>query len=212
MKRLCIVMLFVLITPFALAQSKSQSMKEDVQHVQRWNKFFNSLLELHQQNMQHRKIETTEHLGGYAGQPNFYREVSYYDKASHRLLSRIQWETKHPRRAHTVEVFLYDDQGRVDRDYLAAYLPHFRNAPIQTLINLHHYNGDLHSYRQFDASGNLIYEHCERGKKNQNILIQLDEDDISFYHRGMMQNIDDKLYHKCFDGLEETATNYLNPF
>ena len=140
MKRLCIVMLFVLITPFALAQSKSQSMKEDVQHVQRWNKFFNSLLELHQQNMQHRKIETTEQLGGYAGQPNFYREVSYYDKASHRLLSRIQWETKHPRRAHTVEVFLYDDQGRVDRDYLAAYLPHFRNAPIQTLINLHHYN------------------------------------------------------------------------
>ena len=99
MKRLCIVMLFVLITPFALAQSKSQSMKEDVQHVQRWNKFFNSLLDLHLQNMQHRKIETTEHLGGYAGQPNFYREVSYYDKASHHLLSRIEWETKHPQRS-----------------------------------------------------------------------------------------------------------------
>lgn len=212
MKNLSLIFLLMLITPLSLAQSKSQSMTEDSQHIQRWNRFFDSLLELHQQYMHNREIETKESIGGYADQPAFYREVYYYDKKAKRLLSHIQWERQPPQQAHLVEVYIYDAQGRVDRDYLAAYLPESRNAPIQTLINLHQYSDDLHSYRQFDASGNRIYEHCERGAKNQNILIQLDEDDILLYRRGLNQAVNRKLYQRCFADLEETALNYLQPF
>ncbi len=212
MKKLLLLLSLTMISPVSQAQSNIKPMSEDAQHIQRWNKFFNSLLDMHKQYLHSHEIETTESLGGYAGLPKFYREVRYSDKKTHRLLSRIQWEQKKPHQAHTVEIFAYDDQGRIDRDYLAAYLPRSRNAPIQTLINLHHYSGDLHSYRQFDASGNRIYEHCERGAKNQHILIQMDEDAIIAYHNGLNKSVNTKTYQQCFAGLEETAVNYLQPF
>ena len=212
MRNLLLVILLMVIAPLSLAQSKNQTMSEDTQQIQRWNRFFDSLLELHQQYMHSHAIVTKESIGGYANQPKFYREVYYYDKKTKRLLSHIQWERRHPQRAHLVEVYVYDKQGRVDRDYLAAYLPGYRNAPIQTLINLHEYSGNLHSYRQFDASGNRIYEHCERGAKNQNILIQLDEDEIISYRRGLNKTVNKTTYQHCFANMEETALNYLQPF
>lgn len=212
MKTLILFLSLLIIIPVSQAKSTNQHMGEDVQHINRWNHFFNSLLELHKQYISSHDIEKKESLGGYVNQPNFYREVSYYDKKSQRLLSKIQWEQKNPQQAHLVEIYIYDDQGRVDRDYLAVYLPGSRNAPIQTLINLHQYADDLHSYRQFDASGNRIYEHCERGKKNHNILIALEDDDIAMARRGLDNGVDKKIYQQCFEGIEETAINYLQPF
>ena len=212
MKTLKLIFLLAIMIPLAQAQNKTQSMGMDTQHIQRWNKFFDSLLEIHQQYMNIYDIEKIESIGGYATQPNFYREVKYFDRKTKQLLSRIQWEQQNPQQAHLIEVYIYDDQGRVDRDYLAVYLPESRNAPIQTLINLHQYSGDLHSYRQFDASGARIYEHCERGEKNNNILIALEDDDIAMQRRGLNIGVDKKTYQMCFEGLEETAINYLQPF
>ncbi len=40
-------------------------------------------------------------------------------------------------------------------------LPGLGSGLIQTLINLHYYNRDLHAYRQLDASDVLIYEQCK---------------------------------------------------
>ena len=212
MKILIIILTLASAIPVSYAKSSNQNMGEDAQHIQRWNNFFSSLMELHEQYMRSHEIEEIESLGGYGNQPNFYREVKYFDKKSQRLLSRIQWEQQNPQQAHLIEVYVYDDQGRVDRDYLAVYLPESRNAPIQTLINLHQYSGDLHSYRQFDASGIRIYEHCERGVKNSNILIALEDDDIAMQRRGLNNNVDKMTYMQCFEGLEETAINYLQPF
>jgi len=212
MKIIMLVLALLAIIPVSHAQSSNKNMGEDKQHINRWNNFFNSLLELHTQYVNSHEIEKTETFGGYAAQPNFYREVNYYDKKTQRLLSRIQWEQQNPQQAHLIEVYVYDDQGRVDRDYLAVYLPESRNAPIQTLINLHQYSGDLHSYRQFDASGARIYEHCEQGIKNSNILIALEDDDIVMQQRGLSSPVDTNTYQRCFAGMEETAINYLQPF
>ena len=59
-----------------------------------------------------------------------------------------------------------------------AYLPVFRNAPFQTLINLHHYEGKLDVFRQFDASGTRIYEQCKGRFLGGEVDISLEEDRI----------------------------------
>ena len=73
----------------------------------------------------------------------------------------------------------HDKNGKLKRDYLAAFLPGQRNAPIQTLINFHYQNDELKSFRQFDGSGYKIYEYCEGKFFGEPLTISLDDNDFN---------------------------------
>lgn len=199
--------------PASSAKTEYGRMKEDPEHVRTWNAFADALFALHRHRLAGRKVRTEESTGGYGGSvgdPAFYREVEYFDAVSGQLLSRIQWERKNPDAIHVIEVFIYDDRGRVTRDYLAAYLPQFRNAPVQTLINLHDYTEGLHSFRQFDASGNRIYEQCRGRYFDRPVHISLEEDQLS---RSSAAGAPERspAYLACFEYLPLRAGSYLNP-
>lgn len=181
--------------------------KEDNEHVRSWNAFAEGLLRVHRHRMATRRIQKTERLGGYARMPDFYREIEYHDADSGRLLSRIRWEREQPGTAHTVEAFFYDKHGRVSVDYLAAYLPGFRNAPIQTLINVHYYDDGVHAFRQFDASGNTIFERCQGDYFDRPIDISLDDGNIP----PSPQRVSNDIYVTCFGFLPLTADRFLKP-
>ena len=182
----------------------------DHDKVRNWNQFAERLVTLHEARLQGRDIDTTERVGGYAmaDAPDFYREVRYIDRASGQLLSRVQREVEAPENIHLIEVFIYDDEGRLSRDYLAAFLPVYRNAPVQTLINFHVYNGELHAFRQFDASNNRIHEQCRRASDGM-VLLLLSEDDL--LGKAGERNTSTELYQRCFAGLTQSAGVYLNP-
>lgn len=158
-----------------LSSAGAGSVGENAAQVREWNRFADRLHAVHRAFLRSYEIRTEEEIGGYAGQPDFYREVSYFDAETDRLLSRIRWERENPDTIHVIELFFYDAQGRVTRDYSAAFLPNYRNAPHQTLVNVHRYNGDLHAFRQFDASGVRLYEYCEGTWLDQPVAIALDE-------------------------------------
>lgn len=190
------------------------TLKVDQAQVDAWNAFAEALYELHQHRMQQHTIRTTERIGGYGagylGEPDFYREVRYYDAESGRMLSRIQWERERPDVIHMIEVLFHDDKGRVERDYLAAYLPHFRNAPVQTLINFHNYEEGLHAFRQFDASGNRIYEQCRGSYFGERVFLSLEEWDLPPFsdNPGLF---DTATYLACFEHLPLQAEQFLDP-
>lgn len=212
-----IITFFIILTgiyasSFAVAAKTSKStMSIDNQQVKTWNQFADNLHLYHKYLMNTHKVHTTEIIGGYAGMPDFYREVSYYDDASGKLLSKIQWERENPKQIHVIEVNVYDQAGRLKGDYLAAYLPEHRNAPIQTLINLHYQNDELHSFRQFDASGARIYEHCEGKYFGEPLLISLEEDDFVILDMATRGIIDSEKYLSCFEHIPHIATKFLSP-
>ncbi|MBD3671441.1 MAG: hypothetical protein HUJ29_11785 [Gammaproteobacteria bacterium] len=164
--------------PVAQAEELN-TMKEDPVHVNTWNGFMEKLLDLHEQRVAQQELSVSTKQGGYAGQPDFYIEKEFRNKQGE-LVSRVQWEKENPDRLHAIELYIRDEQGRVIRDYAGAYLPHYRNAPTQTLISFHAYNGngDLHAFRTFDASGDLLFERCVGERKGDDVYIQLDYDDI----------------------------------
>ena len=200
-----------LLPPVPSRADEPQRMRVDNVHVRTWNQFAAELYALHQQRIAGRGIEEKVRIGGYADLPDFYKEISYVDKSSGRLLSRIQWERAHPDRVHVIEVFFYDDHGRVTRDYTAAYLPHSRNAPVQTLISLHHYASGLHGFRTFDASGDRIFERCQGVYQGRPVDLMLDEDaidDALHDPNGVMHSAE---YRSCFGDLADSAKDYLPP-
>ena len=208
--RLITTIILGLLSPnlYASNSPDSQHMREDKVHIRTWNQFADRLLQLHRLQIANTAVETTQSLGGYAGMKDFYKEVVYIDKKSGKVLSTVQWVTEHPDVMHTISVNIYDDKGRLIRDYLAAYLPIHRNAPIQTLINIHHYNGGLHAFRQFDASGNKIYEKCSGRFANKKVDLSLWEDD---FYRKNNPVFDTKIYHACFDKIPEQSDRFSNP-
>lgn len=172
-----------------------------------WNAFANSLARLHRARNAERPLRTEEEIGSYVGWPQFYREVREFDAASGRLLAVVRWERTRPEILHAIQLFVRDAEGRVVRDYDAAFLPGHRNAPIRTLINLHAYNGGLHAFRQFDASGMRLYERCRGKLAGAEIDIELEliglepPPDVA---RGVA-------YKACFGGLPEDAGRYRDP-
>jgi hypothetical protein len=176
---------------------KKDTMKEDKNHVQTWNDFARNLFNLHKKQLMGNKIRKTSVVGGYDGQPAFYKEVRYYDASRNLLLSKIQWEMKNPQNIHTIEVYVYDDKGRVVRDYVASFLPHYRNAPVQALINLHAYKGGVHGMRQFDASGDRTYETCEGTFKGKKVQFRLFEDDLDGTDADIAKLMKSPLYAAC---------------
>lgn len=202
---------FTMASVVLAAQEPGNSIRANNDQVRQWNAFADNLYRLHQQQIAGRKIRETEQVGGYARLEGFYREVSYHDAASGRLLSRIQWERDNTDRIHGIEVYVHDDQGRVVRDYMAWYLPHYRNAPRATAINLYHFDGDLHGWRQFDASNTRTYERCTRQPNGAVVLEYPDEDRLAEAAQDRRSAMHGPEYRRCFAGLGKTAGRYLTP-
>ena len=181
------------------------------EHARKWNQFADDVLALHQKLVE--KIPTTKKtlIGGYPGNPDYYKEETYTSKKTGKVISIVQWENKNPKNMHTIQVNVYNDQGIIVRDYTAAYLPDYRNAPTQTLISVHNYNGELHAFRTYDATGDRIGEQC-RGKLNkQNVFIVLDEDEIAAAEGGDSKVMEQADYKACFKGLSVKVGKFLKP-
>lgn len=198
--------ILAVLPPLALSASVPMGVNEE--QVRQWNRFAETLVELHKKAIAGREIRESEETGRHGGElaKRFtYREVSYHDVKSGRLLSRIRRETSNPENIQVIDVFMYDASGRVIRDYTAIYLPWARNAPIRTYINLHQYLDGLHGFRQFDASGNRLYEQCRGKFSGSDIDLSLED-----------YRIDSKVtqtdaYRACFGKLPDTAEKYLIP-
>lgn len=193
------------------AEIETNHMRMDYHHVRTWNQFVDDVYDLHKEQVSDKQIITQEELGGYASQPEFYKQVTYIDKASGKPVSKIQWVKDKPDVIHSLEVMVRDDEGRVIRDYSASYLPGRRNAPIQTLINIHNYNDKLHAFRQYDVSTDVIYEYCEgefNGKKHQ---LRLFESDLTAADYESRQIMNSPLYKACFGDLPQKLGKYIKP-
>jgi hypothetical protein len=200
-------------TVFSLS-AYAEPVKEHQGRSNTWNKFADNLYSLHQQVMKSHDTYTEEEDGGYGGlrgDLNFYHEVRYYDRKSGRLLSNIKRENKNPDNIHIMELYIYDKKGRIQREYTAAYLPIHRKAPYQTLINIHHYAGELHGYREFDASDDLLFESCAGKYNNTPVRILFDEGEMPDTLSQIPDKTEREAYRACFDGVPKTARPYTNP-
>jgi hypothetical protein len=191
--------LFIVIIFPTTAVFANEPMKEDSKHVRVWNKFAADTLRLHNQLTAGKNLQVKTRIGSYANVKDFYIEHRYLNNG--KLISQVQWEKDNPETLHTIEVYVHDDKGRVIRDFLAAYLPFYHNAPTQTLASFHHYNGNLHAFRSFDATGDKVLERCTgKDRKGQEVNLLLDEDDL-------LNDPDDligsKEYDNCFAGLKQ---------
>ena len=186
------------------------SMKEDNHHIRKWNAFANDALKLQQELVKNEPCDVKRSVGGYAGNKDFYVQEQYISKRTGKLVCQLQWEKANPDVLHSIEVYVHDDEGRVIRDYTAAYLPGYNNAPVQTLVSFHQYSGKLHGFRSFDASGDLTLERCEGEYKGKAFEFLMDEDDL--YAAYMNGNpIEEKVYSHCVGNLTDNPGKYLKP-
>lgn len=193
------------------SRDTNKNMQVDQQHISSWNEFFKRVYALHLYQLSKHEVYTKSSSGGYGGNPDFYHEVKYYNNKNDQLLARIQWEKDKPKQIHMIEVFVYNQRNQLQRDYLVAFLPEHRNAPIQTLINLHYHNKEFHSYRQFDASGARLYEHCKGRYFNEPMFISLMEEDFFTQDKFTLATLSGEAYLSCFEHLPIRAEHYLNP-
>ncbi len=192
---------------FSIASATEES-KEENEHARVWNKFANDCLKLHKKLTDGKDLQVKSSKGTYINMDGFYTEHRYLDDG--RLISQVQWENGDQELLHTIEIYIHDNKGRVIRDFISAYLPSYHHAPTQTLISFHHYHGDLHSFRTFDASGDTVLERCTgKNKKGESINFILDEDDLYNDYDNIMESVD---YIECFSGLQQTRLGkYIVP-
>jgi hypothetical protein len=163
---------------------------------------------LHEQQIAGRAIRTEERSGDYKGEAAKgyrYHITSYYDAASGRLLSRIERNADLPEAIHIAEVNIYDAEGRVVRDFFSSAAPWRPTYPSHAYINLHHYNGKLHSFRQFELDGRVNYEFCEGDLDGRRVRISLDWTDINQKAKAAAD------YRACFDGMSNDWEPYVMP-
>jgi hypothetical protein len=183
------------------------------QRSKQWNDFIDGIYKLHDKRIDSVDYITEETVGGYGGVTNdlkFYREERFYEKNSGRLLSVIRWERQKPDNLHDIELYVYDEKGRVLREYSATFLPSRRAAPFHTQITLHYYNDDIHSFREFDASNDHLYEQCEKISDPKHVYFALHYEDIPYSYRDIEPSRQQQ-YRACFDNLAKTAEPYTNP-
>ncbi|MFK5913770.1 MAG: hypothetical protein QM484_05305 [Woeseiaceae bacterium] len=202
------IILLVTVSFISMTAYSTEPMKGDNKHTRVWNKFAQDTLLLHKKLIDGKKIEIKNSIGGYANTKNFYTEQRFYE--NDKLISQVQWEKDDPTTLHTIEVFVHDAKGRVTRDFMAAYLPFFHNAPTQTLISIHHYTGELHAFRSFDATGDMVLERCTGTMGNgEEVNMLLDEDDLIYDNDDIMST---KEYSVCFTGFKQTKLGkYIIP-
>ena len=204
--------LFVCTVPaLVFAQDDPDSLKEDNVHVRTWNKFAEDLLTIHKAHIDAHPTEKKSRVGGYMGMPEFYVEETHYHADTGKLLSRVQWEREQPDLLHSIEVFVYGEDGQIKREYTAAYLPSYRNAPTQTLITFYNHDGEPHGLRSFDASGYRVFERCEGRHQGEDVFFMLDEDEVFEARRDKASIMYTDLYQTCFAGLPESAEGQLSP-
>ena len=197
---------------FAAPVSEPEKMSEDNVHIRTWNQFAQNILSFHQQRIKGKDVDIKEKIGGYSHLPKFYKEQNVY--LGKQLIATIMWERENPTQLHSIESFVYDDKGRITRDFIAAYLPHYHNAPTQTLISFHNYNDGLHAFRTFDASGYRIIERCTGSYKGKDVDFILEEDEIAvglddiYQKQGVMMTKD---YKNCFGDLQQEVGVYSTP-
>lgn len=197
-----------MVTGFTSQASSNDSVQVNNQRANKWNAFVDDVYQLHLRQIKNKKITTSNRSGSYHRLPDFFQEIKFSDASKNLLLSRIEWETKRPDKIHSIEVRIHDKNNNIIREYSASYLPVFRNAPYQTLINIHHYSELLHSFRQYDASNNLIYEVC-RAKKDNKKLFEHDDYEIP---DNFMQGIGkDQTYQQCFQQLANSNKVNITP-
>jgi hypothetical protein len=225
-RRLLVLFALVLCVPVVLAQGRMEPMQVNDRQVAQWNAFVDALYRFHRERIDGREVNVTSRVGGYHRYPDFYEEKTFSDAGSGRVLSRIRWERDRDGAAlnrdpagvsepgaatiHSIAVYVYDEQGRVARDYSATFLPVYRNAPIQTLVFIHDYPDGLHAFRAFDASANLIYEVCRGQSGGREVDISLDEDGI-LSARAADGIAHTPQYGQCFGRLAESPGRYLLP-
>lgn len=170
--------------------------------------FHRGVYALHEQQIAQREIRTEEAAGSYEGAAAAryrYVETRYFDKASGRLLSRVRRDAALPELVHIAEVNIYDDAGKLLRDFGSVTLPWAPLHPVRTFINMHHYNGALHSFRQYDFFGQVSYEFCEGSFEGKHVRISLDGSDIN---AASTSGFD---YQACFDGMSKDWAQYVKP-
>ncbi|MGD8925210.1 MAG: tetratricopeptide repeat protein [Thioalkalispiraceae bacterium] len=205
---LAITVMLVIASPsYSAAALKAAIMKKDLEHIQRWNGFADAVYQLHESQISKTSYTTETRKGGYPMNPDYFIETKYFDIQSGQLISRVSRESKNPEKIHVVEVFIRDKQGRVIRDYLAAYLPVYRNAPIQTLINFHSYQEKLHAFRQFDASGARIYEQCKGTLDGEDVFLSLEEHEFEPGEAILST----REYKRCFANIPKVVGRYQQP-
>jgi tetratricopeptide (TPR) repeat protein len=207
---LAVMLTLGLISNALAAERQEITLKVDQEKVRAWNRFADRLYTIHKILMEQHEVRTETEHGGYAEQPDFYTETRYYDKKTNQLLSRIQRVNHNPTLIHLIEVNIYNRNGRLVRDYMAAYLPMHRNAPIQALVNLHGYHDQLHAFRQFDASGEYIYEQCQGKFNGKPVMLSLEDYEFSegpYQLEKVMQSTE---YRTCFGMLPSSADEYVD--
>ena len=190
----------------------------DNEHARIWKSFADKVYQLHERQLAGNSIRTTSKPGGYMNHPDCYVEVSYFDEATGLLLSRIKWRTEQPDTTHVIEVFVYDEQHRLLRDYTVAYVAAFYghlesglDIPNQALVNLHNNNGELSAFRSFDANGTFVYEACSGKYEGRPVYISLDDEEINDIGADPSSLVNGKEYKACFGGMPATAGEYLDP-
>jgi hypothetical protein len=181
--------------------------------LRQWNAYVDGLLKLNEQRLAQVEHVIEETISGYGGVMNdmeYFRDIRAYDASSGKLLSSIKWETRNPDVLHMVDIYIYDDQGRLLREYNASYLPGHTNAPYETLINLHYHDGALHSFRQFDASGELLYQQCTGEFADEPVALAHEYYDMPDDLADVPAQLHG-VYRACFDEAPDSAHPYTDP-
>ena len=192
---------------FFLAWFCASSLQAETQAVQ-WNRFAEEVYQLHLKNIAAQPVRSEESVQAYEGDmaKNYtYRETLYFVAGSGKLLSKLQAHQDDPNKRYYLEVNVLDSQGRVARDFIALYLPWSLKQPARTLINLHAYPGELHAFRQFNASGQRVLEICEGKLQGKRVSLLFEELELEKTPEAS------EAYRTCFAGLPMQAGEYLSP-
>ena len=168
--------------------------------------FHNKLQALHLQQIALYNIRTKEEIADYKGSSAAgyrYVDTHYYDTENGNLVSHIRRDGSKPELIHIIEVNIYENKKLV-RDYGSITLPWAPLYPVRTYINLHHYDNQLHSFRQYDVDGQVKFEFCEGSFAGKPVHISLDEGDIN-------AGSTTAEYKSCFDGASKNWSQFKIP-
>ena len=169
--------------------------------------FHRNVYALHEQQITRREVRTVVEQGSYEGAKAAgyrYVDTRYFDTSNGILLSHVRRDAVKPELIHIIEVNIYEN-GRLVRDFGSVSLPWSPLNPVRTFINLHQYNGELHSFRQYDFFGEVGYEFCEGKLVDTPVRISLDGTDIN------ATSTSTTLYKACFDGASNDWAQYKTP-
>ena len=102
--------------------------------------FHRAVYALHEKQIAQREIRIEEETGDYEGAAAArfrYVDTRYYDKASGNLISHIRRDAAMPELIHIAEVNVYDDAGKLVRDFGSVTLPWAPLHPVRTFIKAH---------------------------------------------------------------------------